>query len=72
MAFPSVSAPLFVPVFSLDRSKSELNFENGGCPHPSTGGFAYPLEILSTGSLSPLLGISDNIILIAFWESLAF
>jgi hypothetical protein len=34
----------------------------GGWPHPSTGGCAYPLDMVSTGSLSFLLGISANVI----------
>ena len=34
MAFPSVSAPLFVPVFPLDRRHSELKFADG-CVAPS-------------------------------------
>ena len=29
VAFPSVSAPLFVPVYPLDRSNSELKFGDG-------------------------------------------
>jgi len=36
VAFPSVSAPLFVPVFSLDRNNLVNIFEMGLCPHPST------------------------------------
>jgi len=36
MAFPSVSAPLFVPAFPLDRNNSELIFlrwVGGPIPH---------------------------------------
>ena len=63
MAFPSVSAPLLVPVFSLDRNNSELKiFEMGGWPHPSNGGCAYPLGMVSIASVFPVLGISANVI----------
>jgi hypothetical protein len=34
----------------------------GGWPHPSTGGRAYSFDMVSTGSISPLLGISANVI----------
>jgi hypothetical protein len=29
MAFPSISVPLFIPVFPLDRSNSGLKFREG-------------------------------------------
>ena len=38
------------------------NFEMGGWPHPSTGGCDYLLEVVSTGSIFPLLGILANVI----------
>ena len=58
MAFPLVSVLLFVPVFPLDRSNSELKFWRWvGDPHLSIGGCAYLLEVVSTGFLSPLLVI---------------
>ena len=64
MAFPSVSAPLFVPAFSLDRSNSGLIFLRwvGG---PIPGGCAsghVPLDMVSTGFISPFLGISAIVI----------
>jgi len=31
------------------------NFERGGWPHPLTRGHAYLLEVVSTGSISPIL-----------------
>jgi hypothetical protein len=41
MAFPSVSAPLFVPVFVLDRSNSGLKFWRWvGGPISQVGGHA--------------------------------
>ena len=47
----------FVPVFPLDRTILGKNFEMGGWSHPSTGGRAYLLEVVSSGSLSPLMHI---------------
>jgi hypothetical protein len=56
MAHPSVSAPFFVPVLALDRNISGLkNFEMGEWPHPTIGGHAYLLEMVSTDSISPSL-----------------
>ena len=54
MAFPSVSAPLFVPIFPLDRSNSGLKFlRRVGDPIPQPG--ARPnLWIWSLQVLSPL------------------
>ena len=73
MAFPSVSAPLFVPAFPFDRRNSRLMFfEVGAWPHPSTGGHAHPLDLVSTGSISPLLGISANVPPVGSWELLGF
>jgi hypothetical protein len=72
MAFPSVSAPLFVPVFPLDGSNSGLKFWRWvGGPISQPGGHAYPLDMVSTGSPSPLWGISANVIPMRFWEALA-
>jgi hypothetical protein len=73
MAFPSVSAPLFVPVFPLDRSYSGLKFLrwlSGPIPQP---GAVRNLWIWSLQVLSPLwLGISANVIPVGSWEPLAF
>jgi len=56
MAFPSVSAPFFVSVFTLDRNNSGLKYLWWVCgPIPQLGGCAYLLEMVSTVSLSPLL-----------------
>ena len=46
------------------------NFENGEWPHPSTGGCAYLLEVVSIDSISPLLGISAKVIDIGSWGPL--
>jgi hypothetical protein len=57
MAFPSVSAPLFVPELPFDRRDSELIFlRQVGSPitQPS---LAYPVYMVSIDSISPLLGI---------------
>ena len=71
MAFPSASVPYFVPVFPLDRNISGLkNAEMGGWPHSSSGDCAYLLEVVSTGSISPLLGISAKVIYDGSWEPL--
>ena len=70
MAFPSVSAPLFVPAFLFDRRIN--TFEVGGLPHPSPGGHACVLVMVSIGSLFPLLGISANVLPVVFWKPVVF
>jgi hypothetical protein len=65
MAFPWVSAPHFVPIFSLDSSNYGLKFLRWvGGPTPQPGA--------SIGSPSPLLGILANLIPFGYWELLAF
>ncbi|EDL41692.1 mCG148474 [Mus musculus] len=72
MAFPSVSALFFVPAFPLDRYNSGLKFLRWvGGPIP-TGGCAYPLDMVSTGTISPLLGVLANVIPIESWEPLVY
>jgi hypothetical protein len=71
MAFPSVSAPIkeHVSVFPLDRNNSGLrNFEWVGGSIPQLGGHA--LDMVSTGSICPLLGISANVIAFGSWNLL--
>ena len=46
------------------------NLEMGGYPHPLTGGRAYLVEVVSTGSISPLLRISAKVITFGPWEPL--
>ena len=71
MAFPSVSAPLFVLAFLFDKRKFGLIFfKVGGWPHSSTGGHVYLLDVVSTGSISLLLGILTNVLLVGSWEPL--
>ena len=41
-----------------------------GWPNPSTGARAYLLEVVSTGSISPLLDILANVIPLGSWEPL--
>jgi hypothetical protein len=71
MAFLSVSAPLFVPAFPFVRRNSGLTFFRWvDGPIPQMGGSAYPLDIVSTGSVSLLLGISAKVLTVGSWESL--
>ena len=46
------------------------NFELHGGEHSSTGGHAYLREVVSIGSLSPLLGILAKVISIGSWDLL--
>jgi hypothetical protein len=67
----SVSAPFIVHVLSLDRNISGLKTEIGrGGSHPSTWGHAYPLEVVSTGSISPSPHISAKVIPVGSWKPL--
>ena len=71
MALPSVSATLFIPAFPFDRMNSRLIFlrwVDGPISQP--GGLAYPLDMVSTYSLSPLLGILANVFPVVSWERL--
>ena len=45
-------------------------FEVGAWPRPSTGGHAHPLDLVSTGSISPLLDISAKVFPVGAWEPL--
>jgi hypothetical protein len=59
---------IFVPVFPLDRNNSVLKFfKMDGWSLGSTGCHVYLLEVISSDSISPLLGISANVILIESW-----
>ena len=73
MAFPSVSAPFFFyPCFSFRQEQFWVKiFEMGGWPHPSTGDCTYLQEIVSTGSVSPLLAILADVIPVGSWELLS-
>jgi hypothetical protein len=64
MAITSVSLPFFVPVFLWRKGK----FWDGWWPHPSTGDYAYLLGVVSTGSISSLLGIWANAIAVDTWH----
>ena len=71
LSFSLYSIPC--PCISFRQEQFWVNiFEMGEWPHPSTGGCAYPQNMVSTGSLSSLLGISANVIPNGAWESLAF
>ena len=69
---PSFSlCSIFCPCSSFGQEHFwVINFEMGEWPHPSTGGHAYLLEVVSTGSISPLLGILANGIPAESWEPL--
>jgi hypothetical protein len=41
-----------------------------GQPHTSTGGHVYLLEVVSSGYISIILGISANVMPIGFWDFL--
>jgi hypothetical protein len=50
IAFPSVSAPLFVPASPFDRKNSGLIFLRWVVsPIPQLGGRVYPVDMVSTG-----------------------
>jgi hypothetical protein len=68
MDFSSVSAPLFVPAFPLDRRNSGLIFLRWVIPQPGT--MPIQLDIVSTGSILPLLGILANVLPVGSWEPL--
>jgi hypothetical protein len=62
----------FCPCVFFRQEKFGLrDYEMSGWPHPSTGGHAYILEIVSSGSISPLLDIKANVISNGSWEPLA-
>ena len=70
MAFLSISAALYSCI-SFGQEEFWINiFEVGGWPYPSTGDCAYPLDMVSTGSVSTLLGILANVLPIRSWEPL--
>jgi hypothetical protein len=62
MAFPSNSAQFFIPEFPLDINKLEVKFfEMGEWPLFSTGDHIYLLWVVSSGYISPMLGISTDV-----------
>ena len=53
----------FCPCISFRQEQLWVkNYEMGGWPHISNGSHVYLLEVVSSISLSPLLGISDKVI----------
>ena len=48
------------------------SLEMRGWPHSPTRGLASPLDMVSTDSPSPLLGISANLTPVGSWEPLTF
>jgi hypothetical protein len=63
---------IFCPCLSLGQKHFWIKkFEMGGWCHSSTGSHAYLLEVVSTGSLSPLVGILAKVIDDGSWQPLA-
>jgi hypothetical protein len=61
---------IFAPAFPLDRNKSgSKNLKEGWWP-PFLHWVPYLLEVVSLGSIFPLLGILDKVIPIGSWEPL--
>ena len=72
MAFPSVSAPVFVSVFPINRSNSGLKFwRRVGGPIVNRGGGMPNLQKQSQQVPFPFSGISAIIIPMGCWETLA-
>jgi hypothetical protein len=62
----------FSPCISIRQKQFWFkDFGMGGWPYPSSGGSAYLLEVVSSGSISLLLGILANVIPVESWEPLA-
>jgi hypothetical protein len=60
---------LFVSAFSLNRNNSGLKILRWVVEIPQLGAMSfYLLEVVSSGSISPLLGISVNTILLGSWS----
>ena len=60
-----------VPEVPLDRNNSGSKIlKVSEWPHPSSGGPVYLLKVVSSGSISTLLGISAKVIPIESWEPL--
>jgi hypothetical protein len=66
LSFSIVS--IFVPEFPLDRKNSGLkNLKMGVGSPASAGAHVYLLEVVSSSSISPLLGILANVVSIESW-----
>ena len=52
---------IFVPVFPLHSNNSKLILNMDVWPYASTGDHVYLLEVVSSGSISPLLAILSNV-----------
>ena len=65
------SLSIFVPESLLGSNNSGSIILNvSGWLHHSNGDPVYLLEVFSSGSIFPLLGISAKVITIEFWEHL--
>jgi hypothetical protein len=73
MAFFFNLYSIFVPVFLWVRYNSgSVNLNIGWWCYPYTGGPVYLLEVVSSGSISPLLGILVNVTSTDSWKPLTF
>jgi hypothetical protein len=71
MAFPSDFVLFFCPCLCFGQGQFWIKiFEMGGWPHPSSADCAYILEVVSIGSISPLLGIWAKVISVGSLEPL--
>jgi len=71
---PFFQSPLhFCPCISFRQKQFWIKkFEEGGWSLASSGGHVYLLDVVSSSSISPLLGISDNTIAVESWEPLRY
>jgi hypothetical protein len=72
MAFPTVSAPVFIPVFPVDRNIFGITFWVGWVAPSLTWGPCLTSGLGSTDSISPLVHILPKIIPFGSLECLAF
>ena len=63
---------IFVPAFLLDKDNSESKNLEGRLVTPSLQWVPYLLKVVSTGYMSPLLGILAKVISTKFWEPFTF
>jgi hypothetical protein len=68
--WPSLPSLLhFFPAFLIDGDNSGFKIIDGCVTHPSTfGGHVYLVEVILSGSIYMLLGISANLIPTGSWE----
>ena len=69
-AYIELSANDYCMSISSDRNNSGLSFDIDGWPCPSNGVCAYLLQVVSTGSVSPILDTLPDVIPLRPWEPL--